>query len=179
MSRLAPVRFGSISGDYRASAVVQFSPEELSDRYLIDWTHYDEDGLGETVGAAFRASNGCYFGFEHHFHARTLGHHGTSIVTLYQSPTEAETLDAVLCDLGLTTADTLWIREDVHLVPCDLIRQDDNGNQFCVGTYRCRADATAEQSKLAASFHKQDYWIQAHEPIHQSAWLGVDAVRNP
>ncbi len=169
MITLTPVRFGSISGDYRASAVVRLLPEELSELCLFDWTRYDEDGLGETVGAAFKASNGCYFGFEHHFHARTLGHHGTSVVTPYQSPKEAETLDAVLCDLGLTTADTLWIREDIQLVPCDLMRQDDNGNQFCVGTYRCRADATAEQHNLAASFHKQDYWIQAHEPVNQCA----------
>lgn len=167
MSTLSPIPPRSVSGDYRMSAVIRLLPEELSERHPIDWMTYGDDGLGEAVGAAFKASNGHYFGFEHHFHTRKLGNHGTSILTLYQSPDEAGTLDAALCDLGLTTADTLWIREDLQFIPCDLIRQDDNGNQFRVGTYRCRADETAGQRKLAASFHKQEYWIQAHEPINQ------------
>jgi hypothetical protein len=163
MSTLSQIPLGSVSGEYCMAAIVRFLPEELSERVPIDWTRYDDDGLGEAIGAAFKASNGQYFGFNHHFHTRTLGHHGTSIVTLQQSPDEAGTLDEALGLLELTTDDMIWIREDIRLVACDLIRQDDHGNQFCVGTYRCRADAAAEQRKLAASFHKQDYWIRVHE----------------
>jgi hypothetical protein len=169
MSTLSPVPFGSVSGDYRPSAIIRFFPEELSEHHPIEWTRYDDDGLGVAVGAAFKASNGHYFGLEHHFHSRTLGQHGTAIVTLYQSPKEAETMDAALCDLGLTTADLISMRDDLQFARCDLIRQDDNGNQFCVGTYRCRADAVADQRKLTASFHKQDYWIQAHDSVQQCA----------
>ena len=169
MSTLVQVPHRSVSGDYRESAAIRLVPEELSERHSIDWMHYEEDGLGKAAGAAFRASNGHYFGVVHLFHTRVLGQHGSGILTLHASPEEADTLDAALCDLGLTTADTTWIRDDIHLTPHDLIRQDDHGNRFCVGTYSCRADALAAQRQLAASIHKQDYWIHAHEQATQCA----------
>ena len=168
MRTLVQIPPKSVSGDYRPSAIIHFLPEELSERHTIDWMRYDDDGLGEALGAAFKASNDHHFGLEHHLHSRRLGQHGTAILTLYQRPHESETIDAALCDLGLTSADIISVRDDIKFTPCELIRQDDNGNQFCVGTYRCRADACAAQRKLAASFHKQDYWIRKHEHLNPS-----------
>jgi len=168
MSTLVQVPPRSVSGDYCSSALIRFLPEELSERHTIDWMTYDDDGLGEALGAAFKASNEQYFGLVHHLHSRRLGQHGTAVLTLHLCPHESETLDAALCDLGLTSADIISVREDIKFTPCELIRQDDNGNEFCVGTYRCRADALAQQRKLAAGFHKQDYWIRKHEHLSPS-----------
>jgi hypothetical protein len=162
MSALVPAPPGSISGDFRPSASIRFLPEELSERFQIEWEHYEIDGLGEAAGAAFKASNGQYFAVEHLYHMRTLGRHGSGLITLFRSPAEAETIDAALCDLELTSEDLTWLRDDIQFTPCDLVRQDDHGNQFTVGTYRCRADATAMIRHLTASAHKQDYWIHDH-----------------
>lgn len=45
--------------------------------------------------------------------------------------------------------------------PHDLIRLDDNGNQFRVGTFPSRAAAEEKLAQLAAGGHKQTYWVEA------------------
>jgi hypothetical protein len=162
------IPLGSVRGDYRPSAVIGRLPEEFAACLRIDWTRYEDDGWGEAMGAAFRASNGRYFALEHHFHTRRDGVASTSLITLFQDSEEAATIDLALCDLGLTMQDVTWLRDDVRLVPHDLIRQDDYGNQFCVGTFRCHADALAEQGRLTAAVHKQDYWIRAHAEVYRA-----------
>ncbi len=161
------VPFGSIKGNYLQSAVIRLDPEQLSVRHSIEWTQYVEDGLGPAVGAAFKASNGQYFGVGQLLHYRNQGQHGCGIQTLFESPAEAQTLECGFCDLGITSADIVWIREDLQLPAYDLIRQDDHGNQFLVGTYPLRADALDAQRKISAGVHKQDSWIQAHQPANQ------------
>jgi len=44
-------------------------------------------------------------------------------------------------------------------MPCDLWRQDDNGNRFPVGTFPDRAAAEARLAELTRFPHKQTYWI--------------------
>ncbi len=44
-------------------------------------------------------------------------------------------------------------------MPCELWRQDDNGNRFLVGTFIDRAAAESRLAELARTPHKQAYWI--------------------
>lgn len=160
---LVQIPHRSVSGDYRPSAVIRLTPAELSAQHEIDWMRYNDDGLGETLSATFQTPTGEHFRFE--FHVQAPNPH-TAIVTLCHSPAEADTLDTALQILGLTSADCTWLRDDIHFIPHDLIRQDDHGNQFCVGTYRRYADALAAQRQLTANFHKQEYWIQKSTAFH-------------
>jgi len=41
-----------------------------------------------------------------------------------------------------------------------LWRQDDNGGRFVVGDFASRAEAEAEERRLAAGGHKQTYWLE-------------------
>jgi hypothetical protein len=38
-------------------------------------------------------------------------------------------------------------------------RQDDQGNQFCVGSFATEAEAKKLSGELAARGHKQTYWV--------------------
>lgn len=161
MTIFKQVPSGSLVGDYRPVALLRCLPTELSKRYAIEWTHGVEDGLGEVVGACFTASNGQHFVLEHYPKSPEPGKRCTSVLTLHQSVSAAEALDAVLGDLKMTSEDVEWLREDLRFVPHALIRQDDHGNRFCVGTYLCRADALAAWRTLARGQHKQEYWTEA------------------
>jgi hypothetical protein len=44
-------------------------------------------------------------------------------------------------------------------MPCELWRQDDNGNRFLVGIYSDRAAAEQKMAELTRTLHKQSYWI--------------------
>ncbi len=44
-------------------------------------------------------------------------------------------------------------------MPCELWRQDDNGNRFLVGTFSDRTAAEQKLAELTRTPHKQSYWI--------------------
>ena len=44
--------------------------------------------------------------------------------------------------------------------PCELWRQDDNGQRFLVGRYSTRTTAEQQLATLSRAVHKQTYWIE-------------------
>jgi len=45
-----------------------------------------------------------------------------------------------------------------------VMRQDDNGNEFLVGTHATRERAEEEAARLEARGHKQTYWVESEAP---------------
>lgn len=44
--------------------------------------------------------------------------------------------------------------------PCELWRQDDNGQRFLIGRYPTRTAAEQQLATLNRAVHKQTYWIE-------------------
>jgi len=45
----------------------------------------------------------------------------------------------------------------------ELWRQDDNGNEFLISTFRSRDEADKARLRLEAKGHKQHYWVTCLE----------------
>ena len=132
------------------------APEMINIGEPIEWDCYDDDGLGPAKIALFRTDDGTLFSLQHHDLSPRR-----DFMIVYVRPDDIAThVDSALIALGLTSSDLCWIPPTVSLRPARLIRQDDNGVQFRVGDYPCRADAQAMVVRLAAGGHKQAYFIE-------------------
>lgn len=56
-----------------------------------------------------------------------------------------------------------WAPDPTHVGPAHwtIMRQDDNGNRFVVGTCTSRCEAEATASRMTALGHRQLYWVDA------------------
>lgn len=57
-------------------------------------------------------------------------------------------------------ADEESFYQSFNFHPYNLWRQDDNGHQFLIETFPCRADAVNAMKEFEARLHKQTYWIE-------------------
>jgi hypothetical protein len=77
-------------------------------------------------------------------------------------PADTDAQSAVYEDLfdtlGIDDAD-LFVAVDVPLPRWDLMRVDDNGNEFVVSSYTGLAKANARMAELESHAHKQSYWL--------------------
>jgi hypothetical protein len=138
-------------------ACIFHSPETISIGVPIEWDCYDDDGLGPARFAVFRTDDGILFALQHHQLSPR-----PDLMTVFVMPDDiAPHVDSILVALGLTSADLGWLPPTVSLSPARIIRQDDNGVQFRVGDFPCRADAESTISRLAAGDHKQAYFIES------------------
>lgn len=132
------------------------TPDTLTIGKTIVWDCYEDNGLGPAKTAVFLTADGVVFALEYHELSPRR-----DLMTLLVRPDDiATSVDSVLVALGYTSADLGWLHPAVSLRPARLIRQDDNGVQFIVGDFPCRADAEATICRLAAGGHKQAYFIE-------------------
>jgi hypothetical protein len=133
------------------------TPDTLRIGVPIEWDCYDEeDGLRPAKTALFRAADGTLFGLEYHELSPRR-----ELMTVFVAPdNKGANVDSVLIALGFTSADLGWLHPSATLSPTRIIRQDDNGVQFIVGDFPCRADAEATIARMAAGGHKQAYFIE-------------------
>jgi hypothetical protein len=68
--------------------------------------------------------------------------------------------DLLLAAFGLTATDHAWLRENFELTKYELLRQDDNGNEFRIETTRGRADALHKVRVFTDRGRKQLYWAR-------------------
>gem|GEM_PF-2567416 len=133
------------------------TPDTVTIGETIQWECYDDDGLGPAKTAVFQTADGVLFALEHHELSPRR-----DLMTVFVRPDDIATyVDSVLVALGYTSSDLGWLPPTVSLRPARIIRQDDNGVQFRVGDFPCRADAEAAIARLAAGGHKQAYFIES------------------
>lgn len=132
------------------------TPETIRLGRAVEWHCYEDDGLGPARIALFRTGEGVWFSLQHHEMSPRR-----DLTTLFVEPTDiAGHVDSALVALGYSSADLAWLPPSVSLTPVRLIRQDDNGVQFAIGDFPCRADAEAAIARLAAGGHKQAYFTE-------------------
>ncbi len=147
--------------EYSGSALTEGAclfrtPETIRLDRAVEWDCYEDDGLGPVRIALFRTGEGVWFSLQHHEMSPRR-----DLTTLFVEPTDiAGHVDSALVALGCTSADLAWLPPSVLLTPVRLIRQDDNGVQFAIGDFPCRADAEAVIARLAAGGHKQAYFTE-------------------
>lgn len=117
---------------------------------------YVEDGLGRVRDALFKRSDERFFALQ--YFESSPCHHW--IIVCVEKGDIGHHVDDVLTELQLTSKDLGWLVEGAVLPRVRVVRQDDNGGQFTVGEYDCRADAMAAIRKLEQAVHKQGYFIE-------------------
>lgn len=137
-------------------ACVCFTPATLILDPPINWEDYVEAGLGLVRDALFKISDEHFFALQY-FESSPRN---DWIIICVQAGDIGLEVDAVLTELQLTSHDLGWLTEGAVLPAMRVIRQDDNGAQFTVGEYACRADAMAAIRKLEQAVHKQGYFIE-------------------
>lgn len=152
-------------------ALVKLSAEEIAQRTGAAVTRFFWEGLGwyESVyfssagaGTSFIAMSAMREGQGQ----RAARKEPSSLIYGWERPAEAlhrawqlAVLFDALC-IDSTDATNLWAQP---AVAWDLMRQDDNGNKFLVGSFTGYAKARARIEQLDALQHKQLYWLEQRD----------------
>jgi hypothetical protein len=144
-------------------AILALSAAEVAKRAGVETVRWDETGIGWWEGARFASrATGRPFcaigplppcsGQERQSWVRMFGHP--------ESSAEHADVTADLFDtLCIDEADTieLSVRPSTRW---DLMRQDDNGHSFLVGSFGGYAKACARLAAFESTHHKQSYWLE-------------------
>lgn len=145
-------------GDYRPFAELNIKSSAIEEKFGVVFEDSFEEGLGESKLGAFVTQQGTQFFLEHFLPS------GERIIMqiglLNNVKTLALHLDETLEVLELTSKNLTWFDKNIKLHPHELWRQDDNGHQFLIETFPCKADAVRAMKEFEARLHKQAYWVQ-------------------
>lgn len=147
-----------VKGDYRAFAETNLKASKIEEKFGFVFENIYADGLGETKLAGFVTDFGTQF-FLEEFYPNTE----QSIIQigiLNNGETLAPHLDEVLEVLEITSTDLSWYDEKIKFHSHELWRQDDNGHQFLIEVFLCRANAVKAMREFEARLHKQTYWVE-------------------
>lgn len=136
---------------------IRLIPAEVEKRTGLHFTWTSGD-LGPMEALIAETISGQKFGLFRHKNAPIQEH--TSIVI--REPTENVTLalDDVLDSLGIETKEMISFHPQYHFADCRLVRQDDHGQKFEVGSFHARSDAVIAMRELESRMHKQTYWVE-------------------
>lgn len=135
------------------AARIAIPMEQWRARFHVNWVEHDQDERRQVSSLMLRLLSGtpCLL--------QTREADAQAADLHLPEDNTATHLDAFLEAFHLTTADLVWVRDDIHLTPHALYRTDTHGGCFLVATHPCRADAMAQFHKLTQAVHKQYYEV--------------------
>lgn len=151
--------------DFRAVGEIDINVSMLAEKFGVFFADTDEFSEGTTKIGYFVSENETPF-FIEEFPSKYRKPR-TQIGLLYAKETLTDELEDVLESLELTSKNLTWFDKNIKLYPHELWRQDDNGHQFLIETFPCKADAVRAMKEFEARLHKQTYWVQKVYLAHQ------------
>lgn len=140
--------------DLRHVLAFQAPDQRLVDAGLKLILAYD-DGLGQVMSTGARLPNGRVCALN-----RYLATSEGWVVELEPSQDMLGDVNAVLTALCVLDEEITWIPENYSFPQVEVCRQDDNGIEFIVGTFRFEAQAAQVVARLSSGGHKQAYWVR-------------------
>ena len=136
-------------------ALLRCHAEDIEKSHQLQFSRYEEEGLGPTIGGVFTTPSGRTFVLTENL----LSPYPRLNIAAAASGANREALDDILAELGVTAEDCLWtLTEGYEPVPHSVFREDDNGHRSLVGEFPSRIDALLKIEELSRGGHKQHYW---------------------
>lgn len=138
--------------------VIPFYPKELIEKYKIQFSEFDDNGLGLCQFAVVEVNNHKYWLCAYP-NGPDMAHFITVKILSYDSnPIDACT---TICSvLDISEKQLLWRRKDLSMPRWRLVRLEDNGNEFEMFQFMERSSAEWSVNKLDTKGHKQKYIIK-------------------
>jgi hypothetical protein len=152
-----------VRGNYRDTAILRCSSDELAEKCGLIFKAGYADGLGQTKEAGFLTSRGRQFALIHYLYAPAPYHQMTYVVSLFDADSMTDDLEDILEVLNLGIENLEWVEPTISLLKYEVWRQDDNGGKFLIEITHSKADAKKIVQKYELIPHKQTYWIERHK----------------
>lgn len=139
--------------------ILPVRPDEISERWGIQFTEFDDDGLGLCQAAIVRAGELVCM-----LESHPEGLPGAEFITVFVRSTEADSLHAlhqVLAAVVIPRHQLVWESEYLGPAAWALLRLDDNGNEFEIQRYLLEASAQWVKANYEKKGHKQLYFVRS------------------
>lgn len=138
--------------------VLALKPEDFSRRWNIQFTDFEDDGLGPCKSAIVLLGEVLCL-----LESHPLGLAEAQLVTVFIQSTEPDSnlaLHKLLTELGLDRNDLAWDSECLGPAQWGLFRIDDNGNEFEMQRFLLEVSANWVMRSYEKRGHKQSYLVR-------------------
>lgn len=147
----------------------------LNTMYSFDWldvtwqrTVENQPGSFDSFSTCMYTSNGHPFSIErpdtadaNYFKGAAWNFEVRSVFDHCNDEEASQILEEITWELKVRPDQVQHISEHASFIPCQVMRQDDNGNEFEMAQFDSHLKGHWYVADLEKSLHKQTYWVQA------------------